>query len=350
MLGWLCLSFVNSDYEAGSMNQIQWGRGRWFTRGLLIAGLLVGVGYGQTPGGQAPAGPAPSAAAAAQSSSPDKIVLKVGDESVTQGEVDGFIQGLSPQAQKTLATQGRRALGDEFALMLVLSQDALRHHLDSTPAFRQMLALRTRQVLATTAYQEIMRQSAVTPEEIGKYFAAHQSEFEEVRIHQVVIRKKPEGAKEGIPGLTAEEAKTRAEEIRKALSSGDDPKKVAGQFQVANVVRVDAEPNAVRRGTMRADMEKAAYELKDGQVSEVFDLPQSLVFFKVASHKVGELKDVSSQIENTLRQQKVNSALDELKKNAKVWLDDGYFPAPSQPGAQGAAKPSLLPGGPTTPK
>ena len=332
------------------MNQIQWGQGRWFTRGLLIAGLLVGVGYGQTPGGQAPAGPAPSAAAAAQSSSPDKIVLRVGDDSVTQGEVDGFIQGLSPQAQKTLATQGRRALGDEFALMLVLSQDALRHHLDSTPAFQQMLALRRRQVLATTAYQEIMRQSAVTPEEIGKYFAAHQSEFEEVRIHQVVIRKKPEGAKEGIPGLTAEEAKTRAEEIRKALSSGDDPKKVAEQFQVANVVRVDAEPNAVRRGSMRAEMEKAAFELKDGQVSEVFDLPQSLVFFKVASHNARELKDVSSQIESTLRQQKINSAVDGLKKNAKVWLDDGYFAAPSQPGAQGAAKPPVLPGGPATPK
>ena len=326
------------------MNQIQWGQGRWFTRGLLIAGLLVGVGYGQTPGGQAPAGPAPSAAAAAQSSSPDKIVLRVGDDSVTQGEVDAFIQGISPQAQKTLATQGRRSLGDEYALMLVLSQDALRHHLDSTPAFQQMLALRRRQVLATTAYQEIMRQSAVTPEEIGKYFAAHQSEFEEVRIHQVVIRKKPEGAKEGIPGLTAEEAKTRAEEIRKALSSGDDPKKVAEQFQVANVVRVDAEPSAVRRGTLRADMEKTVFELKDGQVSEVFDLTQSLVFFKVASHKLVELKDVSSQIENNLRQQKVNSAVDELKKNAKVWLDDGYFPAPSQPGPHTVAIP--MPAGP----
>ncbi|MGB7593727.1 MAG: peptidylprolyl isomerase, partial [Terriglobia bacterium] len=261
------------------MNQIQWGRGRWFTKGLLIAGLLVGVGYGQTPGGQAPAGPAPSAAAAAQSSSPDKIVLKVGDESVTRGEVDGFIQGLSPQVQRTLATQGRRSLGDEYVLMLILSQDAVRHHLDSTPAFHQMLALRRRQLLATTAYQEIMRQSVVTPEETGKYFAAHQGEFEEVRIHQVVIRKKPEGAKEGTPGLTAEEAKNRAEEIRKALSSGDDPKKVAEQFQAANVVRVDAEPFAVRRGSMRPDMEKAAFELKDGQVSDVFDLTQSLVFF-----------------------------------------------------------------------
>jgi hypothetical protein len=332
------------------MNQIQWGRGRWFTRGLLIAGLLVGVGYGQTPGGQAPAGPAPSAAAAAQSPSLDKIVLKVGDESVTQGEVDGFIQGLSPQTQKTLATQGRRSLGDEYALMLILSQDALRHHLDSTPSFHQMLALRRRQLLATTAYQEIVRQAAVTPEEISKYFAAHPSEFDEVRIHQVVIRKKPEGAKEGTPGLTAEEAKTRAEEVRKALSSGDDPKKVAEQFQVANVVRVDAEPYAVRRGTLRADMEKAAFELKDGQVSEVFDLPQSLVFFKVASHKVGELKDVSSQVENTLRQQKINSALEELKKTANVWLDDAYFAAPSQPGGQEAVKPPVLPGGPAAPK
>jgi parvulin-like peptidyl-prolyl isomerase len=234
--------------------------------------------------------------------------------------------------------------------MLILSQDALRHHLDSTPTFQQMLTLRRRQLLATTAYQEIVRQSAVTPEEISKYFAAHPSEFEEVRIHQVVIRKKSEGAKEGTPGLTAEEAKTRAEEIRKALSSGDDPKKVAEQFQVPNVVRVDAEPSAIRRGTLRPDMEKAVFELKDGEVSEVFDVTQSLVFFKVASHKVGELKDVSSQVENTLRQQKVNSALDGLKKNAKVWLDDGYFPAPRQAGPQGAAKPPVLPGEPAPPK
>jgi len=333
------------------MNQIQWGRGRWFTRGLLIAGLLVGVGYGQTPGGQAPAGPAPSAAAAAQSSSPDKIVLKVGDESITQGEVDRFIQGLSPQVQKTLATQGRRSLGDEYVLMLVLSQDALRHHLDSTPAFHQMLALRRRQLLATTAYQEIVRQSVVTPEEISKYFAAHQSEFEEAQIYQVVIRKKPEEAKEGTPGLTAEEAKTRAEEIRKALSSGDDIKKVAEKYQVPNFVRVDDEPSAIRRGTLRPDMEKAVFELKDGQVSEVFDVTQYLVFYKVASHKAGELKkDVSSQIEKTLQQQKVNSALDELKKNAKVWLDDGYFPTPSPPGPQGAAKPPAMSVEPATPK
>jgi parvulin-like peptidyl-prolyl isomerase len=330
------------------MNQIQWGQGRWLACGLLIAGLLVGVGYAQAPGGQRPPGLAPNAAA--QSSSPDKVVLKVGDESLTQGEVDGFIQGLPPQAQRNLATQGRRPLGDEFVLMLVLSQEALKHHLDSTPAFQQMLALRRRQLLATTEYQEIMRQSVVTPEEISKYYAGHQSEFEETRLYQVVIRKKPEGAKEGTPGLTAEEAKTRAEEIRKAMLSGEDPKKLAERFQLPNVVRVDAEPFPVRRGSMGPDMEKAAFELKEGEVSEVFDVAQSLLFFKVASHKVRELSDVSSQIENTLQKQKVNSAVDDLKKNAKVWLDDGYFATPVQPGPPGAAKPPVPPGGPATPK
>ena len=229
-------------------------------------------------------------------------------------------------------------------MMLILSQEALSHHLDSTPAFNTCSPCAASNSCDRQRTRKSCDSLVVTPEEISGYFAAHQSEFEETQIEQVVIRKKPEGAKEGTPGFTAEEAKTRAEEIRKALSSGDDPKKVAEKYQVPNVVRVDAEPVVVHRGAMRADMEKAAFELKDGQVSEVFDLPQTLVFFKVVSHKVEELKNVSSQIEDTLRQQKINSALDALKKNAKVWMDDAYFAAPSQAGPQGAIKPPVLTG------
>jgi parvulin-like peptidyl-prolyl isomerase len=303
-----------------------------------MAAFVVGAAYGQTRAGQGPAGPAASAATATSSSSPEKIVLKVGDDSLTQGEIERFIQGLNPEVQKTLARQGRRSVGDEFTMMFLLSQEALRHHLDSTPAFQEMLAMRRRQLLATAAYQEIVRRAVVTPEEVSKYFASHQSEFEEVRIQQVVVRVKPEGAKEGTPGLPKEQAKSRAEEIRKALTSGDDPKKVAEKYQVANVVRIDAEPFLIHRGTMRADMEKTAFELKEGQVSEVVDLGQAWAFFKVVSHKAGELAAVSSQIETTLRKQKVNDTLDAIKKNGKVWMDEGYFATPSQAGSQGAVK------------
>jgi hypothetical protein len=332
------------------MNQGRWQQGRRFTGGVLIAVVFTGVVYGQTTGGQAPAKPAPSAATVAQSSSPNKVVLKVGDASVTQGEVESLIQGLAPQAQKALANQGRRPLGDEYVRILLLSQEALSHHLESTPAFKDMLAIHRREILAALAYQEIVRQSPVTPEEISSYFAAHQNDFSEAKIQDVVIRIRPEGAKEGTPGLTAEEAKTRAAEIHKALTSGDDPKKLAEKYRVPNVVRVDAEPSSVRRGSLPADMEKAAFELKEGEISQVFDLGQSLAFFKVVSRKVEELKNVSSQIEDKLRKQKVDSALDALKKKANVWMDDAYFAAPSQAGQPGAAKPPVVTVVPASPK
>jgi len=330
------------------MDQVRLGRGRWLTGGSLIVALLVGVVYGQAAGGQAPPGATPSPAPAApQASSPDKVVLKVGDTSVTQGQIEKAIQGLTPQAQNSLARQGKKPIGDDYVMMLVLSQQALSNHLDSTPAYKEMLALSRLKILAAQEYQEIVQRTVVTPEETSKYFAAHQSDYDELQALLVVVRKKPEGAKEGTPGFTPQEAKTRAEEIHKAFVAGDDPKQVADKYQMENVVRVDAQPSVVRRGSLRPDLEKAAFELKPGQVTDVFDLGQALVFVKVISHQLEDLKNVSSKIESTLRQQKINSALDALKTNAKVWMDDAYFAAPAQ---HAPPKPQSMLGGSTVPK
>jgi peptidyl-prolyl cis-trans isomerase C len=277
-------------------------------------------------------------------------VLKVGDTSVTQGEVENLIQGLTPQAQRALATQGRRPLGDEYIMILVLSKEGLSHHLESTPAFKEMLALHRLEILATLARQEIVRQSSVTPDEISRYYAANQIQFEEAEVNQVMVRKKPEGANEATPGLTQEEAKARIEEIRKALSSGDDLQKVAEKYQVPNVVRVDVKPERVRRGQLRPELDKAAFEFKPGQVSEVVDLGPYLTFVQAVSHQVRELKDVSPQIEKILQQQKINSAMDELKKKANVWMDDAYFAAPSQAGQQVPIRPGTVTVVPASPK
>jgi len=232
--------------------------------------------------------------------------------------------------------------------LLILSQQALTHHLDSTPAFKELLAQSRLRILASQEYQRIVQETVVTPEETSKYFAAHQSEFDEIQVLQVVVRKKPQGAKEGTPGFTAEDAKTRAEEIRKAFIAGDDPKKIADKYQVESLVRVDVQPFTVHHGSMRQDMEKVAFELQPGQVTEVFDLGQALAFVKVVSHQTEDLKTVSARIENTLRQQKINAALEALKKNAKVWMDDAYFAAP--PGGRPPLRPPATTGAPLTPQ
>ena len=311
-----------------------------------MVGLSVGAAYGQTPAGQKPSGLVLSDALTPQTTS-DKVVLKVGEQSVTQGDMDALIRTLNPQVQQSLATQGRRPLGEEYATMLVLSQQALSDHLDASPVFRRMLAMQRLQLLAQAAYQKLAEQNALTPGETNSYFAAHASDFDQVMIRRIVIRKKQEGEKEGL-GLTAEEAKVRAAAIRKALLSGEDIKKVTEQFQVKDIVIISAEPTAVRRGTMPQDIEKGIFALKDGQISQDFDYPQSTAFFQVTGHRPAELKDVSAQIENTLRQNKVKSALDELKKSAQIWMDENYFGAAVAPTLHGAVKTAVPPSPATT--
>ena len=297
-----------------------------FMGGVALVGLLAGTVYGQTP--QKPPVKPPSAPLPASASDLDKVVMKVGDEKVTQADLDFIIATMNPQAKRALATQGRKALGDQYATMMVLEQRAVAEHLDSSPAFIRQLTMQRRQLLAEAAYSEIARQAAVTPEETNQYFTAHAEELGQFKIRQVAIRKRPEGAAEGTKGLPVEEAKTRAEDIRKAMIAGADPKKVAEQFQVPDVVIIDVEPRDVGRDAMRPDMQKAASQLKDGEVSEVFDLPQVLLFFQLVGHRQPELKEVSAQIEKSLRQKKIEAALADLKKEAHIWTDDAYFAAP----------------------
>jgi parvulin-like peptidyl-prolyl isomerase len=313
---------------------------------LLIA-LSLTISITGAARAQAPTPPTASPAPAASKSAgltmetpeaPDKVVLKVGDQLFTKADIDALVASLAPQAQRALAAQGKKPLADQFALMVMLSQQAHLHHLDQTPAFVQKLALQKRQLEAQAAYQEINDQAKVTPEEINQYYTAHSADYDEVMVRQFVVLKKASEQKSDPAhptaatgsGLSPEDAKARAESIRKEVAAGTDIKKVIEDFKPPEV-RIDSEPRKVRRGSMRPEMEKVAFALKDGEVSEPVDNPQALVFFHVTGHSHVDVKDVTAEIESKVRQEKVNAALAGVKKNYALWMDDQYFGAPPKP-------------------
>ncbi len=310
---------------------------------LFLAGLLAATLYAQAPARPSPptssegSVPAP---AKTTSSSPEKVVLKVGNEQVTQAEFDSLIGGQNPANERAVATQGRKRLGEQYATMLLLSQQAVSEHLDSSPDVRRQMTLQRLQVLANAEYANLSRQAKPKPEEISQYYAAHPAEFEEAQIRKVFIRKSPEGAKEGTPGLSPQEAKTRADALRKALAAGTDPKKVTEDFKNKDVL-IDAEPRTVRRAQLPAELDKAAFELKEGAVSDLQETPQAINFIQVVKRRRRELQEVTPQIERKLQQQNVQTALADLKKKAAVWMDDEYFATPPAPLPASTA----LPGG-----
>jgi hypothetical protein len=313
----------------------------------------------QTPKPAAPS-PAPAATKPASPSletpvPADKVVLKVGTRQFTKADIDMLIAGLTPQMQGAIAKEGKKSLGDQYALVVALSHQAEVQHLDQAPEFVHKLAFQKEQLEAQAAFDELNSQAKVMPEDIQQYFTAHADEYDEITVRQIIVREKapePKGdpahpsavAAPSGPGLAPEEAKIRAEAIRKELLAGTDIKKVSEDFKAPGDVIIDAEPRTVRHGGMRPDMEKVAFALKAGEVSDPIDVPQALVSFQVIKHSHSELKDVTPEIEKKLRQEKVEASIDGVKKNANIWMDDEYFGTSKKP----EAGPTLGP--PTQPK
>ena len=317
---------------------------------LFMSGLSAGVAWGQTPTTPQPApspGASPTAASGKPASTlpeapeaPDKVVLKVGDQQFTKADLDAVIESLGPQAQRAIASQGKKPFGDQYSMVIMLALQAHQQHLDQTPAFVHRLEFQKEQLEAQAAYQEIHDQAKPSPEEINKYYSEHAANYDEIMVRQFVIREKPAETKTdaahpaatpatgAAAGLTPDEAKVRAEAIRKEVTAGTDIKKVMEDFKSSGDVTIEAEPRKIRHGGMRPDLEKIAFALKDGETSEPVALPQALIFFQVTGHSHLDVKDVTPEIERTLQKDKVDAALAQVKKNTSLWMDEQYFAPP----------------------
>lgn len=257
-----------------------------------------------------------------------KVVMKVGNVQVTQGDIDFLMNSLNPQEREQVEKGGRRSIGEQYATLLVLSQAALSKHLDSSAEFKKAMEQHRTQLLAELEYQNLARNAAVSQAEVSQYYSSHASQFEEAQIREVAVRKKTEGSTQG---LSSEEAHSRAETIRKALASGEDVQKVAHDYGVPNQVIVQTATQTVQNTDALPAWVRTAFQLKDGQVSDIQDTPNVVVFFQVVSHPKLDFKQAAPEIENALRQQKVQAAVAGLKKTTPVWMDQTYFSSGSAP-------------------
>lgn len=272
----------------------------------------------------------------------DPVVLKVGDQQISKGDFDFMLSTLDQNGQQTLGAQGRKPFADQYVMILLLYQQAMGEHLDAEPDVRRELAMGRLRTIAQAEYQHLAEQTTVAPEETDAFYKANLQSLEERDIREVaVLRKQQGGNAQGLDDATARE---RAETIRKALVSGTDPSKVIQDFAVPNVVLIDTKPNRIRHGQLIPSLDKPAFELKDGEMSDIVETPQAMVFIQVIGRHTPDLKEVTPEIENAIRQQKLNSRMQQLRQSATVWMDDQYFKAPP---AVAPPAPAVTPPAPT---
>jgi foldase protein PrsA len=180
------------------------------------------------------------------------------------------------------------------------------------------------QVLSDAEFATLMQQAQPTFDEVTQYYNAHASDYEEVQIRRLFIWKQPEDSK-GVQALTSQAARAKAEQIRKAYASGTDVKKLSGDLTKSQEGMLDPNPLTFSRGELSAQMLKVASSLKDGEWSEVEDTPARLLLIQLVKRDHQQLGQVSSHIEKQLQDKKMEALLNDLKKNAGIWMDEKYF-------------------------
>src|ERR1022692_288497 len=293
-------------------------------RYFLLSCSLTAAAYAQQPSTpNSSTSPSAATAAPAKSALPpsERVVLKVGNVQVTQAEFESLISTL--EAQQGPADLSRQAIGENYASLLMLAQQAIAHHLDSTPDVIRQLALDRNQILSNAEFASLNAQAKPTAEEISAYYSAHLDDFDVVLVRRIFLWKKVG------QGMSSADAHALADAIRQAYASGSDPRKLIPD---PNSVVLDAEPLSFQRGELPETMAKPAFTIKEGEWAVLDDNDDTLVLLQLVKRSRRDLKEMSPSIEKKLQGEKLKAQLDNLKKQSGVWLDQGYLPpAPPMP-------------------
>lgn len=296
---------------------------------ILLAGLLSQVSIGQQTVVSKP-GPdgSPTDKKEAPTGTPatSVVVLKIGTTQITRAEIESLLNELpQPSTHGALTPEGRRRLVELYIRMVLLSQQATNDHLDASPVLRHRLEMQRTKLLAQAEYDKMRSDVKVTPAEIAQYYADHQREFDTVQVRQFIVRKRPKDAEASDAGLSAEDARAKAELIRKALASGDSPEKVNEDYGSSDVLLIDPRPRTLKRNEMIPALEKASFDAKDGEATGPVETSDADLVVLVLNHGHVTQQEATSEIEKKLRSEKLDVELDDLKKKSGVWMSDDYF-------------------------
>ena len=295
-----------------------------FRTALILSLAPAALLLAQTPAPK----PAPPAPAFTPAVSADKVVLSVGEMSLTAAQFNQLIEMLPEQSRAQARGAGRREFANEVARVLALAEEGKRRKLDEDLGYRTQSQFQAENLLAGRAYAEIGKPDDA---ELHQYYEAHKTEFEQVRARHILIRAAgspvPAGGKKE---LSDQEALAKAQEIRKKIVDGADFAALAAQESDDDQTKgKGGELSFFHRGQMVPPFEDAAFKMNVGDLSEPVKSPLGYHLIQVEAKNPGTFEEAKPDIERRLRPQKAQAALEDLVKKSIVVLDPDFFgPAP----------------------
>ena len=164
--------------------------------------------------------------------------------------------------------------------------------------------------------REVQSKIIVTDEEIGAYYDQHRDDYEgkeASHIKQIFLP-----VSESDPGTVRAQTKKLATELRDRISKGDSFEMLAVQYSKGPTAAQGGDIGFVEKGVIVPEVEKAAFSLPVGKLSEVIETEQGYHLIVVIDKQGAGLKPIAtvrSEVKAKIEEEKISKKFEE-------WMED----------------------------
>jgi peptidyl-prolyl cis-trans isomerase C len=196
---------------------------------------------------------------------PDETVLvRVGDEVITQKDLETALKKLPENKREEF----RDSTLNQLTEVKVFSNEARKAELDKDPKIKEALERAENEILARHFMKKyIDEKSQPTDEEIRKYYSEHRDQFvipDGVFIQHIVVKNEDD-----------------AEAILENLKKGVSFEEIAKKKSIARSGKEEGRLGWLYKGRMDPELEKVAFTLEKGKLSDVIKTKEGYEIIKV---------------------------------------------------------------------
>jgi peptidyl-prolyl cis-trans isomerase C len=270
----------------------------------------------------------PAAPPAPKPVPPDKVVLTVGEVTLTAAQFDMLVDALPEQVKAQARGTGRKQFADNLVKVIALSQEGKRRGLDKTPAFQFQSRFQLDNYLAGVTYGQLGKEGKVSEEDCQKYYDQHKQEWDGVTGRHILIRFQgsPVPVRTGQKELTEAEALAKVQDLRKRVVAGEDFAALAkAESDDVSSGANGGDLGTFHHGQMVPAFDAAAFALKPGEISEPVKTQFGYHIIQVQKRESKAFEQARPEIEQRLAPQQQQKVLEELVKRTNPVYDSDFF-------------------------
>ena len=263
---------------------------------------------------------------------------------ITRAEFEKIVNAVQPN----MPPAAKKQFVTRYVAALYLAEKAHELGLDQGPDFDQKMHIARLQVLAQMGgdrmHQEVVK---VTDGEIETYYHDHIADYKTISYDRLYIPRQkqvdPATQKPGDPDVQKKreeseaEMKAEADKLRARAAAGEDFAKLQQEaYDLGGYTQVKASNPRVEKARKASvpPSDAAIFELKVGEVSQVFAGPSGFVVYKILATEDMMVASVHDEISRKLGADREKTQIESWQNSTK--LDETYFATPTAP-----APPSL---------